>query len=94
MRADKNKIKPIDKEIDQLLSDHYSDYRERTYLTPIFYIWAIKKNPEKYPILATYDKMIQQRKISEFLKSQGRVKRNQKGFTHGSCWMLPEKCIA
>jgi len=84
---------PIEKEIHKLLSSHYTEYQERTYLTPSWYSSTIRKEPENYPILSSMPMNIARRNISLFLKNQGRVRRNMKGVTRGACWMLPEACV-
>jgi hypothetical protein len=78
-------------EIDSLLRSYYSDYEERTYLKPVYYVDGIKHDPGLYPMLSGLPVNMQKRYISFFLKEQGRVPRN--GNQDGRVWVLPGAAV-
>jgi hypothetical protein len=79
-------------EIDSLLRSYYSDYEERIYLKPVYYVDGIKHDPGLYPMLSELPVNMQKRYISFFLKEQGRVPRNGNQ-TNARVWILPGAAV-
>ena len=79
-------------EIDHLLRSYYSDYEERIYLKPVYYIQGIRHDPGLYPMLSDLPVKRQKQLISLFLKDQGRISRGGKKLC-ATVWMLPGAAV-
>lgn len=81
-------------EVDLLLSTHDPNYKERTYIKPIYWMDDLKEHPWRYPKLAAETPILQKRYVSMYLKWQGRVARGgqdvKSSKSRTNVWMLPE----
>ncbi|MCK9593802.1 MAG: hypothetical protein M0Q91_17520 [Methanoregula sp.] len=64
-------------ELDLLMSTNDSNYRERHFLTPSFYVYTVEDKPWNYPLLREMQISLRKRYLSYFLKGQGRVSRGK-----------------